>query len=449
MLSFIKKIKDESGLVGIVLFIVAAIVPIIVRIGLVTVDPNLVHVVRETLYADMFSYHKSWVLMLCASVIILYKASDLVITAPDSDIIKKEVALLLKNPVIIMVAVYLFFVLLSNILSPYTHTSLWGLHDRREGLFVQLSYITVFLSAMFHINGHFRLKMLLSGFLFSSLIMGVIGFSQFINRDILETQFAAWLAIGFDAGPMTSRFEMSYGTNFNPNPFGLITAMLFPLLFAAAIAWSNRVWRGLFLLAGALMLIGVVASRSVGGLIGASTAIAVIIVTLGVRWIIQRERKNFSRKIAIALSVVLVVTVATGTLLRDYIYNDLIFTLGRITAIFEPPQVQHPELIFEENILTVTDRGTTYQIIFPISPGIPEVFTADDVAIIPMIEQDANVAARLHLTFDVPGMRRPITIMQQGPAYLYRNILMTVDGTTLYLMNWGDELVDPNTYIPS
>ena len=453
MLSLIKKIKDEAGIVGIALFIVAAIVPIIIRRAVVPVDPNLMHILRSTTYIDMFSYHKSRVLMVCAVIILLYKIADVLITWPDSAVLKSKVVLLLKSPIVIISAVYLFFVLLSNLLSPYPHTALWGLHDRHEGLFVQLAYFTVFFATMFHVNGQFRIKVLLSGFLFSSIIMGVIGFSQFINMDIVETQFFAWLAIGPGARPMETRFDMAYGTNFNPNPFGLVTAMLFPTLFATAIAWSNRIWRGLFLLAGVLMVIGVIASRSVGGLIGASAAITAIVVTLGARWIIQRvnqkDKKVFSRKIAIILSIGLVGTVATGIALRDYIYNDLFFTLGRISAIFEPPQLQHPEFIFEDNVLTVTDREITYQIIFPLTPGIPEVFTAEGVAIEPVIEPSGSVRDRYYFNYDVPGFRRPITIMRQGPGYLYRRILMMVEGNTLYLTNWGDELVDPNVYIPS
>ena len=134
----IRKVKEEIGVIGIALFIVAAIVPVIVRAGVIAIPPELSHIFPEPLVVDVFSYHKSWVLMVCAGAIVFYALSELVISWPDGSVIKKELLDLLKNPVICMASVYMLFVLLSNILSPYPNLALWGIYDRREGLFVQL-----------------------------------------------------------------------------------------------------------------------------------------------------------------------------------------------------------------------------------------------------------------------------------------------------------------------
>ena len=281
MLSSIRKVIEAAGFIGIALFVVAAIVPIIVRWAATPIDPLLMPILRSPTFPDVFAYHKSWVLMACAVAILLYRIGDLIVTWPDFIDLKQKTIIIFKDPIVIILSIYLLFVFLSNVFSPYTNVAFWGIHDRREGLFVQFAYITVFFSTLFYVKGELQLRLLLAGLLFSSLIMGSIGFSQFINRDFFATQIASYIVNGWGSPPMTPGFQMAYGTNFNPNTFGLVTAMLFPTLFAAAIAWKNYVWRGLFLLAGTLMAIGVVASRSVGGIIGAATAVAVIVITLG------------------------------------------------------------------------------------------------------------------------------------------------------------------------
>jgi len=440
------------------LFIVAAIVPVIVRLAEVTIAPELMAFTQTHVFGDLFSYHKSWILMACTGIIVLSSISEHLTKSTGLDALKQKTVPLLKDPVIILVAIYLFFVILSNIFSLYTHTSLWGTYDRREGIFVQFAYMVVFLATLFYVNvkdeGHARARFLLTGLLISSLIMGSIGFSQFINRDFFSTAFAYRLIIpsrivleDFIIG-----FDIAYGTNFNPNTFGLVTAMLFPVLLGAALAFGGRLWKGLFLFASLLMAIGVIGSRSVGGFIGASAAIGVVIATLMVRWFFTREKKTSAEKsdkgkLAIAMLLGLVVIAGAGTALRQPIYENLTFTMGRIAAIFEPPAVQLPAFVFEENRLTMTDRGITYHISFPVPSGVPEVTDAHGIQIMHRAEQEEG-SPLIRYIYEIPGFGN-ITILRQDIIYNYRGILMTVIDGNLHMMMQDGQLVNPHDPIPS
>ena len=453
--------KRGIKLPEIMLFIVAAVVPIIVRVATVGIPPELATLTRSQYEIDLFSYHKSWVLSLSALVIILYNLSEQLISWQGINEVKQRALLYLKDPLVILAGIYLLFVLLSNIFSPYTHTALWGMHDRREGLFVQIAYITVFLATLFAVKrGNLTsARFLLLGLLFSSLIMGGIGFSQFINRDFFTTAFASWLVQGhFVAGGLSPAFVMAYGTNFNPNTFGLVTSMLFPLLFAAAVYDGGSfkfAWRVLFLLAGALMFIGVIASRSVGGFIGAAVAVFAVVVTIVVRWLIQRQNWGIPRKILIPLLVGLLLSAVSGYALRGFIYENLSFTMGRIAAIFVEPDVQRPEFSFVGNRLGVTDGEISYHIIFPMTPGVPEFVLSDGSHITPLIEEivrgdaDTGAAPIFRYSYYVPGYRQ-LEIVHQAAIYVYRQFMLTLNEGDLNLIHFATgELIDPNEPIPS
>ena len=455
--------KRKVKLPEIMLFIVAAIVPIIVRLAAVPTPPELAELHPQLFREDLLSFHKAWVLCVAALAIVLHGLSELAVKWPDLGTIKHKALELACDPVIIIVFVYLLFVIISNIASPYTHTALWGIYDRREGLFVQLSYITVFLSAMFLVRAGTSPFVVLYGLLVSSLIMGAIGFSQFINSDFFATPLGGFLVAGVWA-PAQPRFTMSYGTSFNPNTFGLITAMLFPIMFGAAgrsgaiqpVRTSDRLVRGLFIFAGALMVIGVVGSRSVGGFIGASTAILAVITTMAVRWLVQREKRAFDRRVFVALAVALALAAAAGFALRDYFYDNLSFTMGRIAAIFEPPDMSHlPEFTFEGNRLTMGEGGVVYHITFPVIAGSPEVTDAGGTPITPTVEQgqmeqDGAALTTHQYTFYIPGAGNR-SVLRFGPHYVFQGILFEVYNGILHIViprgEWS--LVDPNEPIPS
>ena len=452
-LTKVKKPNQQKWLPSIALFIVSAIVPIIVRHVLITLPPEVAEIFREQQMGDMFSYHKSWVIIICAVALLFHSASELLVNFPDSYELKGKIKTLFKDPVIVITSIYLFFVIISNIFSPYTHTALFGLYDRREGLFVQIAYITIFLSTIAYIKTKENTNLLLIGLLCSSLVMGIIGFSQFINQDFFATPFAAWLTTGirYYQPPgsdemvrfsMTPGFTMAYGTNFNPNTFGKITAMLTPLLFMAALITHKIALRVLFLIAGALMFVGIVASRSVGGFIGGSSAIAVIIVVL------LLQKGVFNRKTFIALGVAAVVALTSGFILRDYIYENLSFTMDRIVAIFEAPSQEYlPQFDFNENRLTVADRGHTYHISFPEGGGTPTLTTADGTEVIPDVETDEETQV-YNYTFAIPDFRN-IHILRFNDVYVYRNIRMALVDGHINLIYHTISLVDPTESIPS
>jgi len=449
-----KQLDNYSKLPSIAFFIAAGIVPIIVRLAFIALPDYHAELALASFRQDQFSYHKSWVLIVAAVMLIFHAISEQVIGNAK----KFDYKALLRDPVIIITAVYLLFVIVSNIFSPYTHTAMLGLYDRREGLFVQLAYITLFIGAIFYVQERKGTGIILIAFLFSSTIMGLIGFSQFINRDFFATYFAGWLVTGMRAR-LTPIFWMAYGTNFNPNTFGKVTAMLTPVLFASAIIHKNWILRGLFLFAGTLMLIGIIASASVGGIVGGFTAVTAIVTTLVLHFVIQRikRRGGFSglSKRALAITGIAIVVAITGTfVLRGHFYDNLSFTLGRVASIFEAPDVQLDEYNFEGNVLHRVWGGHEYSIIFPhnIELEPPVVVLPDGNVIEPTVAWTGDEENPI-LVFTYPGILDSPILLRDDPhvnlMYMYRGFRLVVENGRLYMIHRLDQRIDPNEPIPS
>jgi len=266
------------------LFVVIAIMPLIVRHAVVSAAPEHAELLGQVHYADFYAFHKAWVLGIPALVMAFYAISDWATGGFSKDTFIK----LIKSPHIIAAVVFLFMALVSAIFSSYRHTSWLGTVQRYEGMLVLAAYFIVFFAAMHHARRVQHVKLLMYGLAFSSIVMGLIGFSQFIGRDFFSTATGARLIMGtWDAMP-TQVFDIASGTQNNPNQFGKYTAMVAPILFACALAYDGRKWvRAIFVLGGMLMLVGVIGSGSVGGLIGIATAVMVAVITLACRLVYQ------------------------------------------------------------------------------------------------------------------------------------------------------------------
>ena len=448
------KQKRKVSLPEIMLFVIAAFVPVIVRTGRVNIPPEFINIFPAGVVIDVFSFHKAWLLCVTALVIVIYYLSDLILKPYDRTSIKTHMRKLIRDPVVIFAAIYIFFVILSNILSPYTHTALWGAWDRREGLFVQLAYIVVFFTTMFIIKDAVNVRFILIGLMISSLIMGSIGFSQFINRDFFATQLAAWIVIGPGAEPMSPMFTISYGTNFNPNTFGLVTAMLTPLMFTAAISVSflntNRLCQTGFTLAGILMLTGVIGSSSVGGLIGVSTAFAVVVLTVTIKYFINKERFKVPKRILPVCAAVISVVLLFGILLRAHIRENLFFTMDRIAAIFHPPDMTHlPDFDFNSDTMTITVNNISYDIRLPSFEEQDPVVSIAGIAIEPSVEH-TEPEDILRYTFYIPGVGQSFIYRLWDNVFVYREIVFYVEyGRILIYYIRDDVMIDPREPIPS
>ena len=348
---------------SVMLLIVVAIMPLIVRHTVVSAAPELTALLGWTQADDFFAHYKGWVLGIAALIMAFYAIADWVIGGAT----RSKFVAFIKYPPIAAACLFLLMALVSTIFSSYRHTSWNGSVERGEGLFILFAYFIVFFAAMHHVRKDRHAKLLMYGLAFSSIIMGLIGLSQLVGRDFFTTPLGSRLVMGTWEHGVNQRFVRAYGTIYNPNPFGKYTAMVAPILFACALAYDGRKWvRAVFLTGGMLMLIGVVASVSVGGLVGIVAAVMVTAFALACRFFYQlrlrgkeskegeSEPSGYRNIIAWFISGSVLIAMLVGLFFVPTINREVRFLFGRLEHALQREPVPTYYYVFDGNRLTVS-----------------------------------------------------------------------------------------------
>jgi len=282
---------------GIMLALITGVMPLILHLTIRSVPVDLRHITTgrdpdmPNIYVDFFVYGKSLVLVGAAIAMVFH---CLATWLTGAQVLKFKPYL--KRVPVILSLVYLAFVFISAIASSYNQTAWFGTIYREEGALMWLIYVVVFVAAMLYVREPKHTKPILWGLAFSSILMGIVGFSQLIGRDILETNIMiAIMTWGIEVQDFATVFDIAHGTLFNPNTFGKYTAMVAPILLICGFVYDGKIYVKIaMLIGGALMLIGIFASGSLGGLIGIITATAAVVGTY-VCGLFYRKKQNAIR----------------------------------------------------------------------------------------------------------------------------------------------------------
>jgi len=461
-----KKTSFVETTVGLMLVAIVAIMPLIVRFVWRPLPPELTPYFPDRefpggFYLDMFTYWKGLFVYLGAIVIAFIVAGDWITTGRMPDY--KE--FFKRTPVLISLS-YLLFVIISAVASPYSFTAWFGTYARGEGAFMWISYFVVFFAAMYFVTSLENARLLLFGLAFSSIIMGLIGVSQFIGRDFFTTDFARWIITVGDAqmaepilvdGEWVPRrslinpvFTIAHGTLFNPNTFGKYTAMISPVLLLAALTYTGKKFVNIiFLVAGGLMLLGVFGSSSLGGLVGIVTAAGVLLVT----FIFSRGISG--KKLAFAAGPV-VLTLLLAILFVTPLNERVMFLFGRLGDAIRADTTAIQDYIFDGNTMTVTNEDGVILNLTVNHMGRDGWVTVTDAngnEITP--HRDAtmlNTGRGVEYTFDIPGYRN-VRIEKYSDIFLYHHrtsipFFLTLEDGRLYGVSPTRMSVDLHRDIP-
>jgi hypothetical protein len=92
-----------------------------------------------------------------------------------------------KSSIYIPMSIYVFFVILSTLLSKYKQVSVSGILGRYEGMIVLVAYMTILFVSINIIDNEEQIKIIIYALMVSAVIIGVIGIFQYFGHDIFKT----------------------------------------------------------------------------------------------------------------------------------------------------------------------------------------------------------------------------------------------------------------------
>ena len=237
-----------------------------------------------------------------------------------------------ESPLLVCACVYLAAAALSTVFSIEPGLSLWGSHQRLEGLVTLLAHLTVFVSIATRLRRREQLDRLIDATVTASVPVCLYGFVQRFGVDPLDWQvpFQEW------------RISTTLG---NPIFAGDYLAIVLTVTLAAMLWWWGR--RGEAGRAARLVVYGLAAGAQVAALgltgsrgpwLGAATALAGFVLLLAA---VRGRRRLAGATLAAGVAVLLFVgllNVPRGPLER--LRRGAV--LGRLAHIFSDPENRNP-----------------------------------------------------------------------------------------------------------
>ncbi len=314
MKKLLKKINPE-----IVMLILISFIPVIVHLKIVPLEGQFYSRYVGNMDGDFYSYYKAFIFIVITAILFLLFFIKL---------IKKDIKLKSSGSYKYII-IYFIFVLLSTLLSVDKNISFFGFCSRYEGLFVLISYLLIFIITYNVIDNEAGAKKVIFAVSISSFIIGLIGLTQFIGHDVLQSKLGKSLLVfgvnGVKASDINFTLEKHtvYGTLVNSNYMGSFVLLVLPLFLILAIKSKNIKHRVMYIILSLIMVICLFGSRSRAGIFG---AIVVLILSLVIfrDMIIKRWKYALSIAMVGMIAVFIMNAISGGTILKKYtsIYLD-------------------------------------------------------------------------------------------------------------------------------
>ena len=311
------KKEDKVNIILLIpIMLILAIIPLIVYLKVIPNDEaTRIFMGGQENNVDFFSYYKSfWFVLLTGIGLFMYFSQVLL----DRNIKLK------KDPIYYPMIAYVVLIILSTVFADYRTVAFRGFMDRYEGMWVLLSYLGVMFLSYNLVNNEKQLKYILGSLGFSTLIMSIIGLTQYIGKDIFRTNFMKRLitpsVYNNQLDNINFTFELGrvYTTLYNPNYVGVYSTMIFSLFTTIFLLSKNtklRIFSGLISVLSLLSLFG---SGSRAGLL--TLGVYFILVLIIFRKSILKHKLISLASIVVLIAILLSANIySNGTILSRLI----------------------------------------------------------------------------------------------------------------------------------
>ncbi len=248
----------------VIFFIVIAIIPFV----------TFLYIYPEPIYSEYtwYSDHQDGFDFNLHSKAIIYSILSIFILIKDleyffrSSIDEKRRAFKVFCPM----ALYLFFVILSSVLSLDKSNTLHGAYDQTEPILVLLGYSLTAFYVYAHLKSEKDIKVFQFVIVISSLLMATIGLLQAIGYNIYEKPWMKYLMMTKEwrenTGNIYGRSGV-YGALGNTNYVGSYVILMVPIVFMTALTKKNKIFRVVAAVGVIALTLFLVLSKSLTGVV--------------------------------------------------------------------------------------------------------------------------------------------------------------------------------------
>lgn len=363
---------------------------------------------------DVFLYWKSWTIIITGVlmfIILVYLHKYIPLDKTDI-------------PPFYPMFIYGIFVVLSAINSEFTYFCLHGAPEHFESLFVLLAYIIILFYTYISVQSEQHIKLIMTLLYISTIIICIIGLTQFLGADIYEKIF--------NNKGYYFNFEKTrvYGTFYNPNYVGSYTALIIPFFITGILYPVSKVKKIPIIIIIAGLFLCLFGSKSTAGFVAIS--ISFILLLLFLRKLLVKYWK-----ISIGTAVcILLFIVAFQTPLQNIYIN-------KIKSSFlnqQEPVINIESIKTNDDNIEIIYKGNTFQVTFEVldeaeSKFAFEIYDKEGNEIESTINEENSTIYLIDARFEGITVA-PVVINDLGGILCFS---ISIDGKDWYFTNQAND----------
>lgn len=261
------KIPKYKYFISTIISLFILILPLISRLKIMIISGEMKNIFTNSngFYIDLFLYYKSIFIIVFSIFLILFFIGEIIfpdykISYPLQDKSNKKI--------ILCVVIYSITVILSYLFSKYKSLSLMGSPTECEGVFVLLGYMILLLAGINYFNYEKSINILRKLMIIFISIIVVLTFVEFLYKPLFEIPFLQKLLASKEYSELLGSIKnkdyqgMVSLTLYNPNYFGGLCVILFPIIFNLFINEKKKITKIYLSILSTGMIFCTIASKS-------------------------------------------------------------------------------------------------------------------------------------------------------------------------------------------
>ncbi|MGB4437940.1 MAG: O-antigen ligase family protein, partial [Sedimentibacter sp.] len=256
----------------------------------------------------------------------------------------------------IPMSIFAFFAVLSTAMSPYRNVALLGFIEMYQGMSVLLCYILLTFIIMNFLNTERDFKIIIYSFVVLSIIVGIIGLSQYFGHDLLQTDIGRWLITPESLRNANIEFTFGkytiYATMYNTNFVGSFGALLLPLNIMLYLNSNKKQTNIIFLISSVLIYTTWLGCNSRAGYIGVIAACIIGIIMF--RQVLREKYKKICFLIMLYIIIAIIFnTESNGRVLGQFSRLNPLSEAEKLRTIQEQQKVKFEDISVKDNTFTI------------------------------------------------------------------------------------------------